>query len=212
MTWYTVCKMPDIYEFLKSHEITYERFDHPAVFTCEEADKIREVFTAMPGVPTKNLFLRDKDEKRHFLVVVGHGKNVDLKALRVLLNVSKLSFGSAEILMKYLGVTPGAVTILGLMNDKNSSVHTSGEFNDDEYGQKFDGGKGDGHRQNSGRDDRRGHHVEVIFDQELWEKPLQCHPLVNTATLAISHEGILKFLAATRHSYKVLSIPGKSGH
>lgn len=198
--------MSDIYDFLKIHDIAYERFDHPAVFTCEEADKIREVFTRMPGVPTKNLFLRDKDGKRHFLIVTGHGKNVDLKKLRTLLNISKLSFGSPENLMKYLGVTPGAVTILGLMHDMNLTLNenVSGGGNDDGDGDD----RRDIHRHDHGAHDC-AHQVEVVFDQELWEKPLQCHPLVNTATLAISHEGILKFLRTTRHEYKVLSIPEK---
>lgn len=124
----------------------------------------------MPGVPIKNLFLRDKDGKRHFLVVVRHDKNVDLKKLKGLLGVSKLSFASTDRLQNYLGVTPGAVTLLGLVNDKN-------------------------------------HDVEIIFDWELAGQSLQCHPLINTATVVVSRDDTIKFLRATAHEYKLMDIP-----
>ncbi len=110
----------DIYAFLDQHGITYQRFDHPAVFTCEQANELR---MPMPGKDTKNLFLRDKKGKRHFLVTVGHEKQVDLKALTEVLEVQQgLSFASSERLKEYLSVEPGSVTILGLVNDKNHGV------------------------------------------------------------------------------------------
>src|SRR3989338_5051434 len=104
----------DIFSFLTSHGIAYERFDHPAVFTCEESEAL---CPPMPGMQTKNLFLRDEKGKHRFLVVVGHKKNVDFKALKKIIDVQKLSFGSPELLMEHLGVEPGAVTLLGLIND-----------------------------------------------------------------------------------------------
>ena len=108
----------DIYSFLDQHQIAYQRFDHEAVFTVEEADKLPK----MPGTPVKNLFLRDKNGQRHILVVLGHEKKVDLKALSELLGVSKLSFASPERLKKYLGVEPGSVTLLGVINDAEYGV------------------------------------------------------------------------------------------
>lgn len=126
----------------------------------------------MPGVSLKNLFLRDKNGKRHFLVVVGYEKNVDLKKLKEVLEVQKLGFASEERLKKYLGVEPGSVTLLGLIND--------GE-----------------------------HIVEVFIDEKLWGESFQCHPLVNTATLVISSEGIKDFLASTGHAYQIINVPGK---
>lgn len=111
----------DIYAFLDQHGISYQRFDHEAVFTCEQAKKIRS--EPMPGMDTKNLFLRDKKGKRHFLVTVPHEKQVDLKALTEALNVQQgLSFASPERLKQYLGLTPGSVTLLGLVNDSSHAV------------------------------------------------------------------------------------------
>jgi len=111
--------MTDIYAFLEQNDITYQRFDHEAVFTCEESSKLPD----MPGADTKNLFLRDKKGKRHMIVSVGHEKKVDLKALGKQLDISQnISFASPERLLKHLGVTPGAVTLLGVVNDPDHLV------------------------------------------------------------------------------------------
>jgi Ala-tRNA(Pro) deacylase len=109
----------DIYRYLSEHGIDYERHDHPPVFTCEEADRL---VPELPGAKTKNLFLRDKKGLQHFLVMVGYEKAVDLKALSSLLGIGGLGFASPERLKKYLGVDPGAVTILGLVHDAGKEV------------------------------------------------------------------------------------------
>ena len=109
----------DIYQFLADHDIEYERHDHPPVFTCEEAERL---VPDMPAAKTKNLFLRDRKGRRHFLVVVGYEKAVDLKALTSLLGVRKLGFASPERLKRCLGVDAGSVSILGLMNDADQAV------------------------------------------------------------------------------------------
>jgi Ala-tRNA(Pro) deacylase len=109
----------DIYQFFAEHEIEYERHDHPSVFTCEEANRL---VPPLPAAKAKNLFLRDRKGRRHFLVVVGYEKVVDLKALSSLLGVSKLSLASPERLRRYLGVDPGSVSILGVVNDINKDV------------------------------------------------------------------------------------------
>ena len=109
----------DIYQFLADHDIEYERHDHPPVYTCEEALRL---VPPLPAAKTKNLFLRDRKGRRHFLVAVGYEKAVDLKALAPLLGVRKLGFASAERLQRYLGVDPGSVSILGLVHDVNQEV------------------------------------------------------------------------------------------
>lgn len=111
--------MINIYQFLAEHDIEYERHDHPPVFTCEEADRL---VPPLPAAKTKNLFVRDRKGRSHFLVVVGYEKVVDLKALSSLLGVSKLSLASPERLRRYLGVDPGSVTILGVVNDPDKEV------------------------------------------------------------------------------------------
>ena len=111
--------MINIYQFLVEHAIEYERHDHPPVFTCEEADRL---VPPLPAAKTKNLFVRDRKGRQHFLVVVGYEKVVDLNALSSLLGVSKLSLASPERLRRYLGVDPGSVTILGVVNDLDKEV------------------------------------------------------------------------------------------
>jgi Ala-tRNA(Pro) deacylase len=111
--------MSDIYALLDSLNIRYERYDHAPVFTCEEAD------AAVPNhaaVQTKNLFLRDKRGRRHILLVTSCEKSVDVKRFADQIDADHLSFGSAERLAKHLGVPPGSVTVLGLMNDTTTAV------------------------------------------------------------------------------------------
>lgn len=157
--------------FLAEHEIPYERYEHPAVFTCEEAERLSP---PMPGTSTKNLLLRDRKGTKNFLIVVGYDTAVDLKTLKDLLQVDKLSFASPERLKRLLQVEPGAVTLLGLMHD------TEGK-------------------------------TDIVLDEAIWNaEALQCHPLVNTATLVIPHEGIVKFLEATHHTPRILRVPARS--
>lgn len=106
----------DIYQFLEDHAISYERYDHPPVFTCEESNRL---CPPMPeyAAKTKNLFLRDKKGRRHFLVTVGEEKHVNVRELQEQLGVQKLSFASPRRLKEHLGLTPGAVTMLGVIND-----------------------------------------------------------------------------------------------
>ena len=111
--------MTDIYKFLDSINVSYERFDHPAVYTVSEAKKLSP---EMYGASTKNLFLRDKKGIRHFLVVVPQDKQVDLKELSSILEASRLSFASPDRLKKYLGIEPGSVSILALLNDPEKTV------------------------------------------------------------------------------------------
>lgn len=77
---------------------------------------------AMPGMHTKNLFLKDEKKRRHILLSLPHGKVADLKEFGKLYGIKSPSLASAEELKKYLGVAPGAVTLLGLMNDPNHHV------------------------------------------------------------------------------------------
>ena len=109
----------DNYAFLDRHGISYQRVDHPPVYTCEQA---RELVPELPGVEVKNLFLRDRKGRRHFLLVVGYDKNVDLKALSTLLEAPGLSMASPERLARHLAVEPGSVTLLALVNDEDRAV------------------------------------------------------------------------------------------
>lgn len=158
--------MTDIYKILSDLDILFIRYDHPAVFTVKEAE---DLGNTIPGGHIKNLFLRNRKGDKHYLVVIGVEKQVDLKKLGILLD-EKLSFASPERLMNFLGVTPGSVTILGLINDINKEV-------------------------------------VVIIDTELSKyESLDCHPLINTATLVISQEGVAKFLEWRGNEVRYISL------
>lgn len=109
-----------LFELLERQGISYRRFDHDAVFTCEQAEAV--VPPSEGAIHSKNLFLRDKKGRRHWLLVTACEKPVDLKGVARVLDADTLSLGSPERLWKYLGVTPGAVTILALMNDADRQV------------------------------------------------------------------------------------------
>lgn len=109
----------EILAFLDFHQITYIRVEHPPVMTCEEADHVRP---DLPGVHLKNLFLRDESRVHYFLVATICRKRVDTKALGRMLGVRKLHFGSVEEMQELLGLSPGAVSILGLVHDPAGMV------------------------------------------------------------------------------------------
>ena len=111
--------MVDLYQILAEHQIEYERYDHPAVYTVED---VKRLVPPLPAAKTKNLFLRDHKGRRHFLVIVPADMRVDIKALNAAIGSSRLSFGSANRLKKFLGVDPGSVTILALVNDTDHNV------------------------------------------------------------------------------------------
>ena len=92
--------------------------EHPPVFTVEEAKALRG---DLPGHHIKNLFLRNKKEEM-WLVVALEDRAIDLKRLGDVLGAGRLSFGSAERLKRHLGVEPGSVTPLALINDDSRSV------------------------------------------------------------------------------------------
>jgi Ala-tRNA(Pro) deacylase len=98
--------------------ITVLEATHPPVFTVEEAAAHPH---NLPGEDTKNLLLRDARDAL-FLVTMRADRRADLKALPALLGAKRLSFASAAALEANLGVTPGAVTPLGLVNDQERRV------------------------------------------------------------------------------------------
>ena len=98
--------------------ITHRTVEHPPVFTVEEAKALRG---NLPGHHIKNLFLRNKKEEM-WLVVALEDRAIDLKRLGEVLGAGRLSFGSADRLKRYLGVEPGSVTPLSLVNDAARAV------------------------------------------------------------------------------------------
>ncbi|USD38161.1 prolyl-tRNA synthetase associated domain-containing protein [Ferrimonas sp. SCSIO 43195] len=109
----------NIESLLESHDIEFEKFEHPPLETCCDADRLQ---LHRPGQRLKNLFLRDNYGRRHFLLITSADKAVDLKALSRQLSLSRLGFASAERLSRYLKVRPGCVSLLALVNDPELQV------------------------------------------------------------------------------------------
>ncbi|MCE7748969.1 MAG: prolyl-tRNA synthetase associated domain-containing protein [Candidatus Heimdallarchaeota archaeon] len=107
-------------DWLDCKNINYKLHIHPAVFTVEEAKKH---CSFIPGLHCKNLFLKEKTgDKRYFLVTLPSDKKLEFRTLEMLLNSSKLTFAKEEELQKILGLSTGAVSALGLINDTENEV------------------------------------------------------------------------------------------
>jgi Ala-tRNA(Pro) deacylase len=108
-----------VFDTLDTLGIAYDRYEHPPVFTGEEAAMH---WASIPGTQVKNLFLRNKKGDRHYLAILEIHKQADLRRLVKLVGDDRFSFASAERLMARLGVTPGSVSPFGLINDESRSV------------------------------------------------------------------------------------------
>lgn len=108
-----------IYDYLQENSIWHEITEHKAVYNMAE---LAEVPCPYPEADAKNLFVRDDKKQNYYLITVKGEKRVNLKAFRKAQGTRNLSFASAEDLMERLGLTPGAVTPLGVLNDETRSV------------------------------------------------------------------------------------------
>ena len=108
-----------LYQYLNKLDIKYELFEHEPFLTVSQSKRNRK---NMEGFHIKNLFLRDK-KKQNFLVVVQEDLEVDLKDLQKKIGSSRLSFGSPDRLFEKLGVLPGSVTPLSLINNLEGDVN-----------------------------------------------------------------------------------------
>lgn len=115
--------MPKSYEqlmqFISDLGIEVSTVRHAPVFTVAEAQALRGKIT---GAHTKNLFLKDKKDN-FFLLTVDEEAEVDLKTIHTKIGAaSRVSFGKPEKLLEYLGLVPGAVSVLGVVNDVEHNV------------------------------------------------------------------------------------------
>ncbi len=107
-----------LFDLLDDLGIETETVSHQPVFTVEQAKELRGT---LPGAHSKNLFLRNK-KSQMFLLVALEDRSIDLKALGDQLGIGRLSFGSPDRLMTYLGVIPGAVSPFAAINDNTNEV------------------------------------------------------------------------------------------
>jgi Ala-tRNA(Pro) deacylase len=102
--------------------IQHQTVSHEAVFTVEQSTAVRARLPVLQtGTHIKNLFLRNKREEMWLVTAEAH-RAIDLRQLGERLGAGRVSFGSAERLMRYLGVRPGSVTPLALINDRENRV------------------------------------------------------------------------------------------
>ncbi len=107
----------EVYEVLKEKGFDFEVVEHPPVFTMEDLKK--ELQSGADDV-IKNAFLRDAKKKHWYLVLMQEGKSLDMAKLQKTLGSTRLSFANADYLIERLGVTPGAVSPLAVLNDKDN--------------------------------------------------------------------------------------------
>ena len=108
-----------VYDFLDSLGVIYQRIDHEAAMTmeaCEEIDRTLEATIC------KNLLLCNRQETQFYLLMLPGDKVFKTKDLSAQIGSSRLSFAKAEYMEQYLNITPGSLSVLGLMNDKDKMV------------------------------------------------------------------------------------------
>lgn len=107
------------YDLLDKLGVAYERVDHEAAMTmevCQEIDKV------LQATICKNLFLCNRQETEFYLLMIPDTKVFHTKDLSAQINSSRLSFAKPEYMEKFLDITPGSVSVLGLMNDTENHV------------------------------------------------------------------------------------------
>lgn len=135
--------------------IKYRLIDHPPVYTIEEMENLN---LEEKGHIVKNLFLKNSNGKKHYLVVLKGDKKADLKSIRHQIESTALSFASEERLKKHLDLLKGAVTPLGIINDEQ-------------------------------------HCVNIVIDKDLRNQNIiGVHPNVNTSTVFINYNDMIKFI------------------
>ena len=114
-----------VYDFLDSLGINYQRIDHEAAMTmeaCEEIDRTLSEGEENSVAICKNLFLCNRQETEFYLLLIPGDKPFKTKYLSAQIGSSRLSFAKPEYMEKYLDITPGSVSVLGLMNDHEKKV------------------------------------------------------------------------------------------
>ena len=156
----------ELFQRLDRLGIAHTTHHHPPLHTVAESVVLRG---SLPGGHCKSLFLKDRKDGL-WLIVVLEDRRLDLKALAERLGAPRFSFGSPDLLLAVLGVTPGAVTPFALINDE-------------------------------------AQRVQVVLDAEvLRHDPVNFHPLVNTATTAVSADGLRRFVADCGHHPRVVEL------
>ena len=107
------------YDLLDSLGVSYQRIDHPAAMTMEECEDIDRILDA---TICKNLLLCNRQETAFYLLMIPGDKTFKTKDISAQIGSARLSFGKPEFMEQFLDITPGSVSVMGLMNDKENRV------------------------------------------------------------------------------------------
>ena len=160
-----------VYDLLDELHIGFQRIDHEVTMTmeaCEEIDK------ALHATICKNLFLCNRQETAFYLLMMPGDKKFKTKELSRQLGVARLSFARESFMEELLDITPGSVSVMGLMNDRNKKV-------------------------------------QLVMDEDVLKgEYIGCHPCINTSSLRIRTEDMLKIIIpAMGHEPVVVSLRGE---
>lgn len=114
-----IIKKEDILQLLKNEKIAFQIAEHEAIYTMAESDALK-----LPDrdIVAKNLFVRDDKKRQYYLLTLQKDKHVDLKEIQTRLKSRRLSFASEADLNNMLGLSKGAVTPFGVLNDAEHRV------------------------------------------------------------------------------------------
>lgn len=107
------------YDFLDTLGVPFDRIDHDPAMTMEDCVEVDKIFSA---TMCKNLFLCNRQKTHFYLLLIPGDKHFLTRELSGQLGVSRLSFADGEHMQRYLDITPGSVSVMGLMNDKENNV------------------------------------------------------------------------------------------
>ena len=185
-------RIAKVLDFLDRNGIGYEYHTHPPLPTIELA---LEYWKEIDSTHCKNLFFRNHKGNRHYLVVFECHKELDIHSLEKMLHQGKLSFASAERMERCLGLLPGSVSPLGLINDMGLSA-----FNDDGSLCPAEGVCEKELFPN-------GHRVKLFLDADLQTASrVSFHPCDNTASVVVSNDGFMRFLELWGGEYEWIDV------
>lgn len=165
-------RIDKVVRFLEEHNLEYKMVHHPPLFTIEEGLKFWNSLEELQGCThCKNIFLRNHSGKRHYLLTMECHKQLNFVQLQQIIREGKLSFASEERMERCLGLRPGSVSPLGLINDMDLKDANPRELFEN------------------------GHRVKFFVDKDLHDAAMMTfHPCDNRASVALDNQTFHEFL------------------
>lgn len=160
-----------VYDLLDELKVDFQRIDHEVAMTMEACAEIDKTLQA---TICKNLFLCNRQETDFYLLMMPGDKKFKTKELSKQLGTARLSFAGEKFMEEFLDITPGSVSVMGLMNDRNKKV-------------------------------------QLVMDEDILKgEYIGCHPCINTSSLRIRTEDMLKkVIPAMEHEPVIVTLLGE---